>query len=115
MVMVGWGYGCEGLDCSQTSWVQQSNTGNERSVVWVTPTEAATIYVDFDGNGVSDKTINAGKLESVVIRDDVNNDNDMSGAIIWAVQHNQPASSSQAVSIVSLKCSISSSLFDWFL
>jgi len=74
VALVGLGYGCTGNSCDSTG---------ERSVVWVTPVEAADIYVDFDNDGEVDATYTVGALEGKVLTDD---DEDMSGAIIWATQ-----------------------------
>jgi hypothetical protein len=79
--LIGWGYGCTGNNCGG---------GSSRSVVWVTPVSAATINIDFDGDGTVDNTVSARALEQVVIVDDTSvysgaeNDDDMSGALIFA-------------------------------
>ena len=83
-VLVGLGFGNSTNDPNVSS----------RSVVWVTPVADAIINVDFDGDGVVDATIEADALEAVKIDDDSNHfpgaedDQDMSGASIWAVDTN---------------------------
>ena len=76
-VLIGLGYGCTNNKC---------NSKGERSVVWVTPVEDATIYVDYDNDGSNVKAISAKALESVMLTDD---DEDMSGAVIWAAKGGQ--------------------------
>ena len=68
-VLIGLGYGCTNNDCGRN--------GHERSVVWVTPVQDAEIWVDFDNDGVVDKHVSAGELESIVLTDA--SDQDMSG------------------------------------
>lgn len=79
-ILVGLGFG------NSTNNPQISS----RSVVWVTPVADAIIHVDFDGDGVADAMIEAEALQSIRIDDDsshfagAENDQDMSGATIWA-------------------------------
>ncbi|MBP7243109.1 hypothetical protein, partial [Amaricoccus sp.] len=61
------------------------------SVVWVTATQNATLFVDFDGNGTADRTIAVNALQGVKIADNgagSENDQNMSGATIWATDAN---------------------------
>jgi hypothetical protein len=66
------------------------NRGNARSVVYVSPTAKADVYVDYNNDGDVDK-IYQDKLflSSTIITD--NSDKDMSGARIWATQPNTGA------------------------
>jgi hypothetical protein len=77
-VIIGLGYGCTGNQCGY-----DAGKNGERSIVWVTPISDATVYVDFDNDGTEDKVVEAKALESLEFTDD--NDEDMSGASIWAV------------------------------
>ncbi|MEL7302617.1 MAG: hypothetical protein AAGJ53_02865, partial [Pseudomonadota bacterium] len=74
-VIVGLGFG-------NTDQIDGGNSGDSRSVVWVTPTEDATINVDFDGDGVVDQTQFVDGLDSIKIADP--DDQDMTGAVIFA-------------------------------
>ncbi|MBP7000037.1 hypothetical protein, partial [Amaricoccus sp.] len=79
--LVGLGYG-------NTS---NNPLGSSFSVVWVTATQNATLFIDFDGNGLPDRTIAVTALQGVKIADNgagSENDNDMSGAMIWATDAN---------------------------
>jgi hypothetical protein len=76
--LIGWGYGCTNNNCNQSTDISTTS----RSVVWVTPVADATLNVDFDGNGVIDRTIPASALDSVKIVDTA--DEDMTGALIFA-------------------------------
>jgi hypothetical protein len=90
-VLVGWGFGCTNNNCGYSS---------ERSVVWVSPVAACDIYVDTDNDGIPESGMtvtNAQRLSSNIFIDGA--DKDMSGAIIWAVQPNQPHDSSLLVEI----------------
>ena len=75
-VSIALGYG-------NTSQINGGNSGDNRSTVWVTPTEDARIFVDYDGDGTADDSFDLDRLESVRVSDPT--DNNMSGAIIWAV------------------------------
>ena len=87
---VDWGYPLmpvEQLSAKAQIGLGYGNTANDSSkgspsVVWVTPTENATIYVDYDADGVFDDHFVVNKLESQLIFD--SDDNDMSGAYIYA-------------------------------
>ena len=71
--LIGWGYGNTQNDPNFDSY----------NVVWVTPVEDADIFVDFDGDGTVDQTIdNASALQSFKITD--SSDQDMTGALIYA-------------------------------
>lgn len=74
-VLIGLGYGCTYDHCNST-------TRHIMSVVWVSPTQNADIYVDFDNNGVVDKHFPLDRLHSHILRN--TNDTDMSGAFIFA-------------------------------
>jgi len=82
--LIGWGYGNTSNDPTVAS----------RSVVWVTPVADATINIDFNGDGSVDNTVSATALSSTKILDDssvysgAENDQDMSGAIIFATDSN---------------------------
>jgi len=80
-VLVGLGYGC-----TDTKACAPPATGNtvttSRLVVWVSPTSDATIYVDKNGDGTPEESVDAVALASLTFKDD--SDNDMTGAIIWA-------------------------------
>lgn len=93
--LIGWGYGCTGNDCKNDEF-ETGDYSQSRSVVWVTPTEDADIYIDRDNNGVGIEKITVSKLECLKIVDD---DNDMSGARIWAVEQNADPGSSSLVNI----------------
>jgi hypothetical protein len=94
-VLIGWGYGCEGNDCSCTSFC---NGGNDRSVVWITPVAPASIYVDYENDGIVDNLpgYSAARLECVKFSDP---DQDMSGAVIWAVGPGEGPESTNLVNI----------------
>lgn len=66
-------------------------------VVWVTPTMNATICVDYDDDGTVDDTTDVNTLASTDLVDP--NDDDMSGAIVWAVAQGESCTSSQIVPI----------------
>jgi uncharacterized repeat protein (TIGR01451 family) len=88
-VLVGLGFGCTDNWCRKESY----NNYKARSVVWVSPMEDADIYVDFDNDGVVDKTYQVNYLNSRVIQDW--NDKDMSGAIIFATKKDSGAEGEQ--------------------
>ncbi|WP_421722951.1 DUF7507 domain-containing protein [Bauldia sp.] len=67
-----------------------------RSVVWVTPVAAATITVDYNGDGSFVQTFDLNALESLQLIDP--NDQDMSGALITAVS-NEPDTLGEPVNI----------------
>ena len=77
-------------------WGNTTNNPNiaSRSVVWVTPVADATINIDFNGDGTVDNTVIASALSSTKILDDssvysgAENDQDMSGAVIFATDSN---------------------------
>jgi uncharacterized repeat protein (TIGR01451 family) len=77
-VLVGWGFGCTDNNCLQEDY----NDKLTRSVVWVTPVEHATFYVDYNNNGTIDDTYDVDYLVSKIIHDAT--DKDMSGAVIYA-------------------------------
>jgi hypothetical protein len=99
-VVVGLGFGNTTNDSDIAS----------RSVVWVTPVKDATIHIDFDGDGMVDATVSATALQSIKIIDNTTtgndgtnppgqvafppvftgaeDDQDMSGAIIFATDSN---------------------------
>lgn len=56
-------------------------------VVWVMPLEDATIFVDYDGDGVPDNNNGDGDdaqaLQSLRLFDEI--DYDLSGALVWAL------------------------------
>ncbi len=87
-VLVGMGYGNSANDPNVSS----------RSVVWVVPIADAFVHVDFNGDGVADVTIEADALETLKIDDDsshfpgAEDDQDMSGATIWATATSDPNS-----------------------
>jgi len=70
-------YGCTGNKC----WYQE-----ERSVVWVTPTQDADIYVDYNNSGdPNDYAIfPTDQLRTLKLAD--KGDTDMSGAVIFATK-----------------------------
>jgi uncharacterized repeat protein (TIGR01451 family) len=77
---LGFGFGCTNNECLQETY----NNETARSVVWVTPVEDADFYVDYQNDGVVDKTYQVNYLDSQVILDKI--DKDMSGAIIFATK-----------------------------
>jgi uncharacterized repeat protein (TIGR01451 family) len=89
-VLVGLGYGNSANDPQVSS----------RSVVWVMPVAAAYIHIDFDGDGTADYSTPSAlaALETIRIIDDstqfpgAEDDQDMSGATIWATQGEEPDS-----------------------
>jgi uncharacterized repeat protein (TIGR01451 family) len=82
-VLIGWGFGCTDNNCKEENY----NNKNTRSVVWVTPVEDATFYVDYNNNGTVDGTFEVDYLESQIIHDDT--DKDMSGAVIYATKRGE--------------------------
>jgi uncharacterized repeat protein (TIGR01451 family) len=76
-VLIGWGYGCTGKVCVGGQ--------GSRSVVWITPTANADLYIDYNNDGVVDSQVAANYLSSTRITD---TDNDMTGAMIWATVRN---------------------------
>lgn len=66
-------------------------------VIWVTPTNDATICVDYDNDGNPDNTTDILRLESQTFIDP--DDDDMSGALVWAVAYQNDCSSSNIVPI----------------
>jgi uncharacterized repeat protein (TIGR01451 family) len=79
-VLIGLGFGCTDNECL----IEWYNWKKTRSVVWVTPVEDADIYVDYDNDGIVDKTYRVNYLNSKVIHDWA--DKDMSGAVIFATK-----------------------------
>jgi uncharacterized repeat protein (TIGR01451 family) len=79
-VLIGLGFGCTDNKCLK----ERYNKKKTRSVVWVTPVEDADIYVDYDNDGVVDKSYKVNYLDSRVIHDSA--DKDMSGAVIFATR-----------------------------
>lgn len=73
-VLIGWGYGCTDNQCYGKG---------DRSMVWVTPIEDADIYIDYTNSGVNPTKFEAKRLTSNKYVDE---DNDMSGAVIYAVK-----------------------------
>ncbi len=71
--LIGLGYGCTGNNCQGY---------NPRSVVWVSPTQDASIFVDYENDGIVDYTFDATALTSQYLID--TKDNDMTGALIFA-------------------------------
>lgn len=69
-VLVGLGFGCTNNDCKG---------GTERSVVWISPVADADVMIDFNNDGVVDKTFSANRLTSNIITDTYSRDQDMSG------------------------------------
>lgn len=61
--------------------------GTLTEVVWVTPVEDATIFVDYDGDGIADNGNGNGQavsaLESLRLTDE--DDTNLSGALVWAL------------------------------
>jgi hypothetical protein len=89
-VLVGLGFGCTNNNCA---------TGSSRSVVWVAPTEDCYIHIDYDNDGTVDKSFSTNRLQSMKFADDTTNgenDQDMSGAILFATKTSD--TSSQPVS-----------------
>jgi uncharacterized repeat protein (TIGR01451 family) len=82
-VLIGWGFGCTDNNCKKESY----NDKLTRSVVWVTPVEDATFYVDYNNDGTIDDTYNVDYLVSKIINDAT--DKDMSGAVIYATQRGE--------------------------
>lgn len=83
-VLIGWGFGCTSMDCSD-----ETNNGQARSVAYVTPLSRADIYVDTYNDRVADQVIkNVYDLMSIVLVDEA--DKDMSGARIWALYRGKP-------------------------
>lgn len=70
-VLIGWGYGATFKNC----------TGFSRTQVFITTMEDADVYIDYNNDGVVDRTIFNFALQSANISDP---DLDMSGAIIYA-------------------------------
>jgi len=85
-VIIGWGYGCTDKEFC----VKKHGNDDVRSEVYVSPTKKANIYVDYDNDGIVDKTytgVNA--LQGITISESNDEfgssaDRDMSGARIWA-------------------------------
>jgi uncharacterized repeat protein (TIGR01451 family) len=77
-VLIGLGFGCTNNQCLKEKY----NKRLTRSVVWVAPIEDATIYVDYQNDGIVDDIIEVDYLNSKVIHDLA--DKDMSGAVIFA-------------------------------
>ncbi|NRB36673.1 MAG: carboxypeptidase regulatory-like domain-containing protein, partial [Rhodobacteraceae bacterium] len=84
-VVIGLGYG-------NNKQVTGGDSGQSLNAVWVTPIEAATVFVDYAGDGFDlgdgDIAIDLDALESAKIIDP--SDNDMSGAIIFANASSNP-------------------------
>jgi len=72
-IVVGLGFGCTDNECDRRG---------ERSIVWVMPVNDAEIWIDYENDGTPDKHITSDGLQSHMLTDD--NDEDMSGAVIWA-------------------------------
>lgn len=66
--------------------------------MWLTPTEDASICIDYNGDGNVDNIINVTELASVDLTDP--SDDDMTGAVIWAVQEGESCTSENIVRIV---------------
>ena len=75
-ILVGWGYGCTANVCSTF------NNLNPRSVVYVSPVEDATLYIDYDNDYTPDRTVSVTRLSSTRIVD--MSDTDMTGATVYA-------------------------------
>lgn len=88
IAFIGWGYGCTDNQCDH------DGVTHARSVVWVAPTEDATVYVDYDNDGTADDNWNVDYLDSKKISNP-NGNKDMSGAVIWATERNAPANGAQ--------------------
>ena len=73
-VLIGWGYGCTDKKCYGQK---------DRSVVWVSPSEDADIYIDLSNSGKPDAGVSLRALQSIKVTDPY--DDDMSGALIYAV------------------------------
>jgi uncharacterized repeat protein (TIGR01451 family) len=78
--IVGMGFGCTDNECGDFGI---------KSVIWVAPTEDATIHVDYNNDGVVDKTYNVNKLHGQIVTDV--DDGDMSGALIFATKQGTDA------------------------
>lgn len=74
-VFIGWGYGCTDNNCYGQK---------DRSVVWVTPTADADIYVDYNNTGANYTIFPRKALSSTKFTDTA--DTDMSGATIFATK-----------------------------
>jgi uncharacterized repeat protein (TIGR01451 family) len=88
-VLIGLGFGCTDNKCLQEDY----NDKDTRSVVWVTPTENADFYVDYQNDGIVDDVVEVGYLNSTVIHDLA--DKDMSGAVIFATKSGSGATGPQ--------------------
>ena len=73
-VLIGWGFGCTNNNCKGKV---------DRSVVWLSPVADADIYIDYGNTGANQVKTSLKALQSTKIRDPT--DNDMSGAMIFAV------------------------------
>jgi hypothetical protein len=64
-----------------------NSAGTLTEVVWVTPVQDATIFVDYDGDGDPDNNNGAGEavssLQSLRLTDE--DDTNLSGALVWAL------------------------------
>merc|ERR1712050_410206 len=65
-----------------------------RSVVWVAAMDDATVYVDYENDGIVDESHDIDFLESVRITDPTGH-KDLSGAIIWATEKGSGSSGPQ--------------------
>jgi uncharacterized repeat protein (TIGR01451 family) len=88
-VLIGLGFGCTNNVCLK----ERYNKKLTRSVVWVTPTEDADFYVDYQNDGIVDDVVEVGYLNSTVIHDLA--DMDMSGAVIFATKRGSGATGQQ--------------------
>jgi len=79
--LIGLGWGCVDNDCGPE---------HARSVIWITPSVDADIYIDFDGDGTADGAYTPMFLNALQAITVVDNDKDMTGAVIWATQPGQP-------------------------
>jgi len=86
-VIIGLGYGCTYDQCNP-------QTHKVMSYVWVSPAADADFYVDYNNDGVVDKTFSLKYLTSLAIEDST--DQDMSGALIFATT---PGSGPQGPSV----------------
>lgn len=78
MALIGWGYGCTQNQCDF------AGRGYSRSIVWVSPISDATVYVDYQNDGIVDNSYDVDYLDSQIIDDVI--DTDLSGAVIWATE-----------------------------
>ena len=88
-VLVGVGWGCPEqrdlnfIGCPMRIQSPENTTITYTSMIWVTPVDDATIYVDYNNNDMAENITNVLRLASVFYMDPFNLD--MSGACIWAV------------------------------